>query len=66
MIKGQAKRGKPITTPKSFSGKVGEDLTSFLENLIIDVEANSWDETDLLKVIGGFLKDDVREWFIDN
>jgi len=40
MIKGQSKRGKPITIPKSFSGKVGENLTSFLENLIIDVEAN--------------------------
>ncbi len=66
MIKGQAKRGKPITTSKSFSGKVGEDPTFFLENLIIDAEANSWDKTDLLEVIGGFLKDDVREWFIDN
>jgi len=40
MIKGQAKRGKPITTPKPFSGKVGEDPTSFLENLIVDAEAN--------------------------
>ncbi len=40
MIKGQAKRGKPITTPKAFSGKVGEDPTSFLENLIVDAEAN--------------------------
>jgi len=40
MIKGQAKREKLITTPKSFSGKVGEDPTSFLENLVIDVEAN--------------------------
>ncbi len=66
MIKGQAKRGKPITTPKAFSGKVGEDPTSFLENLIVDAEANSWDETDLLEVISGFLKDDAREWFIDN
>ena len=66
MIKGQAKRGKPITTPKLFSGKVGENLTSFLENLVVDAEANSWDETDLLEVIGGFLKDDAREWFIDN
>jgi len=66
MIKGQSKRGKPITTPKFFSGKVEEDPTSFLENLIIDAEANSWDETDLLEVISGFLKDNVREWFIDN
>ena len=66
MIKGQAKRGKPITTPKSFSGKVEEDLTSFLENLVIDVEANGWDETDLLEVIRGFFKDDAREWYIDN
>ncbi len=40
MIKGQAKRRKLITTLKSFSGKVGEDPSSFLENLIIDVEAN--------------------------
>ena len=40
MIKGQAKRGRPITTPKSFSGKVGEDPTSFLKNLIVDAEAN--------------------------
>ena len=66
MIKGQAKRGKPITTPKSFSEKVGEDPTSFLENLIVDAEANGWDETNLLEVIGGFLKDDAREWFINN
>ena len=41
MIKGQLKRGKPITTPKSFSGKVKEDPTSFLENLIIDAKVNS-------------------------
>jgi len=61
MIKGQAKRGKLITTPKLFSGKVREDPTSFLKNLIIDAEANSWDETDLLEVIRGFLKDDARE-----
>ncbi len=61
MIKGQAKRGKPITTLKSFSGKVGKDPTSFLENLIIDVEANGWDETDLLEIIERFLKDDARE-----
>ncbi len=40
MIKGQAKRGKPITIPKSFLEKVEEDPTSFLENLIIDAEAN--------------------------
>ncbi len=61
MIKGQAKREKPITTSKSFSGKVGEDPTSFLENLVIDAEANGWDETNLLEVIRRFLKDDVRE-----
>src|SRR6266542_2911084 len=66
MIKGQAKRGKPITISKSFLGKVGEDPTSFLENLVIDAEVNGWDETDLLEVIRGFLKDDVREWYIDN
>jgi len=40
MIKGQSKREKPITMPKSFSGKVGEDPTFFLENLVIDSEAN--------------------------
>ena len=38
----------------------------FLENLIINAEANSWDETDLLEVIRRFLKDDAREWYIDN
>src|SRR6266540_3653912 len=51
MIKEQAKRGKPITTSKSFLEKVGEDPTSFLENLIINAEANGWDETDLLEII---------------
>ena len=61
MIKGQAKRGKPIIIPKSFLGKVGKDPTSFLENLIIDAEANSWNDTDLFEVIGRFLKDDTRE-----
>ncbi len=61
MIKGQTKRGKPITIPKSFSEKVEEDPTSFLENLIIDAEANRWDDTDLLEVIGRFLKDNARE-----
>jgi len=40
MIRGQSKRGKPITMLKSFSEKVGEDLTSFLKNLVIDAEAN--------------------------
>ncbi len=66
MIKDQAKREKPITIPKLFSEKVGEDPTSFLENLIIDAEANGWDNTDLLEVIREFLKDDVREWYIDH
>ena len=66
MIKGQSRREKPITTSKSFSGKVGKDPTSFLENLMINAEANGWDETDLFEVIRGFLKDDIREWFIDN
>ncbi len=61
MIKGQAKRRKSIIIPKSFSRKVGEDPTFFLENLIIDAEANGWDDTDLLEVIRGFLKDDARE-----
>ncbi len=51
---------------KSFSEKVGEDLTSFLKNLVIDAEANGWDETNLLEVIEGFLKDNAREWYIDN
>ena len=40
MIRGQSKKEKPITILKSFSGKVGEDPTSFLENLVIDAEAN--------------------------
>jgi len=47
--------------PKSFSGKVGEDLISFLENLVVNTKANSWDETDLLEIIEGFLKDNARE-----
>ncbi len=54
MIKGQAKRGKPIITSKSFLGKVGENPTSFLENLVIDAEANGWDETNLFEVIRDF------------
>jgi len=61
MIKDQAKREKHITTLKSFLGKVREDPTSFLENLVIDAEANGWNETDLLEVIGEFFKDDARE-----
>ena len=61
MIKEQAKRGKPIITPKFFSGKVEENPTSFLENLVINAKVNRWDETDLLEVIRGFLKDDARE-----
>jgi len=40
MIKDQAKRGKSITTLKSFLEKVRKDPTSFLKNLIIDAEAN--------------------------
>ncbi len=66
MIKGQSKRGKPIIIPKPFLEKIRKDPISFLENLIIDAEANGWDKTDLLKVIGGFFKNNVREWFIDN
>jgi len=45
---------------------VGENPTFFLKNLIVDVEANSWDEQDLLKVIEGFLKDNIRKWYIEN
>ena len=40
MIRGQTKRGKPIIILKSFSGKVRDDPTSFLKNLVIDAEAN--------------------------
>ncbi len=50
-----------ITALKLFARKVKEDLTSFLENLVVDIEANGWDETDFLEVIEGFLKNDVRE-----
>ncbi len=60
-MKGNNRRSKPITTPKSFSERVGEDPTSFLENLIVDAKANGWDEQDFLKVIEGFLKDDTRK-----
>jgi len=28
---------------------------------VVDVEVNGWDKMNLLEVIGGFLKDDVRE-----
>ncbi len=66
MIQGQSKRDKPITTLRSFIRKIREDSTSFLKNLVIDVEANSWDETDLLKVIKGFLKDNAKKQYIDN
>ena len=66
MIRGQSKWGKLIIIPKSFAGKVSENPISFLENLIVDVEMNGWDETNLLEVIERFLKDDIREWFIDN
>jgi len=61
IIRGQSKCDKLITTPKSFLSKVEEDPTSFLKNLVVDAEANDWDETDLLEVIEGFLKDDVRK-----
>ena len=66
MVRGQVKREKPITTLKSFLEKVRKDPTSFLKNLVIDVEANGWDKTDLLEVIGGFFKNDIRKWYIDN
>jgi len=32
-----------------------------LKNLVVDAKVNGWDETDLLEVIRGFLKDDARE-----
>jgi len=44
-----------------FTSKIGEDLTFFLENLVVDAETNGWNEMDLLEVIEGFLKDNVRE-----
>ena len=66
MIRGQLKQGKSITIFKSFADKIGKDPISFLENLIVDMKANSQDETNLLKVIEEFLKNDTREWFIDN
>jgi len=34
------KEGKPITIPRSFAGKVRENPTSFLKNLVIDAKAN--------------------------
>jgi len=32
-----------------------------LENLVVNAKVNSWDETDLMEIIGGFLKNDARE-----
>ncbi len=61
MVREQSKCEKPITTLKSFAGKIEEDLISFLKNLVVDAKANSWDKTDLLEVIGEFLKDGTRE-----
>ncbi len=66
MVRGQSKCDKLITSSKLFAGKVEEDPILFLKNLVVDTEANRWDETDLLEVIRGFLKDDVKKWFIDN
>ncbi len=39
-IKNNSRREKSITTPKSFSSKVEENPTSFLENFMVDVKAN--------------------------
>ncbi len=61
IIKGNNKRGKPITILKTFSVRVEEYFTSFLKNLIVNTEANNWNESNLLEVIKGFFKDDARE-----
>ncbi len=66
MFSNRSRRGRPLVQPKEFSRQVGEDSTTFLENLIVDGQVNDWDESDLLEVIGGFLKGDVREWYIEN
>ena len=60
-IKNNSRREKSITTPKSFSSKVEENPTSFLENFMVDVKANDQNKKYFLKVIGEFLKDDAYE-----
>ncbi len=40
LIKENFRREKSIIIPKSFNGKVGEDPTFFLKNLIVNAEAN--------------------------
>ncbi len=61
MFSNQSRRSRPLVQPKEFNGQVGEDLTTFLENLIVDGQVNDWNESDLLEVIGGFLKGDARK-----
>ena len=65
-VKKSSKKSKSITIPKSFFEKIKEDFTSFLKNLIVNAEINSWDEMNFLKIIGGFFKDDIRKWYIKN
>ncbi len=66
IIKSNNKREKPIIILKSFSEQVGKNPMSFLENLIVNAEANDQDEQNFLEVIGGFLKDDTKKWYIKN
>ncbi len=60
-MKGNSKREKSIIILRFFSEWVREDLTSFLENLIVDAKANEWNKQNLFEVIKGFLKDDILE-----
>jgi len=40
MFSNQSRRSRPLVQPKEFNGQVGEDLTTFLENLIVDGQVN--------------------------
>ncbi len=64
-MKRLAKRNKPIIILNFFIERVEEDSISFLKNLIIDIKTNKWYKINFLKVIKGFLKNDVKEWYIE-
>ncbi|KAL4153562.1 hypothetical protein QTP88_001395 [Uroleucon formosanum] len=52
-----------IHQPQTFSGKMGEDVDSFIENFDLAAIINNWNETEKITLLPLYLKDSASKFF---
>ncbi len=52
-----------IHQPQTFSGKIGEDVDSFIENFDLAAIINNWGETEKITLLPLYLKDSASKFF---